>query len=167
MGPGRQLGDGGTVTDQAGTAEPSAAARDRRTRVIVGAALVRDGRLLAASRSYPAHLVGLWELPGGKLEPGETEPAAVIRECREELGVDVVVGDRVPGEWPIPGGGVLHAWWAELVDPAAVPHPHVHADLRWLGAEELFSVTWLEPDVPLVIQIGEHLAATPETVPGV
>ena len=70
-------------------------------RIVVGAAIVHDGRLLAARRSAPADLAGGWELPGGKVEPGESEADALVRECREELGVAVVVGERVPGEWPL------------------------------------------------------------------
>ena len=60
-------------------------------RTVVGAAIVRERRVLAARRRTPANLAGLWEFPGGKVEPGEAELAAVVRECREELGVSVAV----------------------------------------------------------------------------
>lgn len=60
----------------------------------VSAGLVfREGRLLITQRHAAAHLGGLWEFPGGKREPGETFEAALVRELREELGVEVVVGE--------------------------------------------------------------------------
>lgn len=66
--------------------------------VVVGAALFDDGgRLLAARRSAPPELAGRWELPGGKVEPGERPDAALVRELREELGVDAETVERVPG----------------------------------------------------------------------
>ncbi|MET9965659.1 NUDIX domain-containing protein, partial [Streptomyces sp. NPDC006356] len=59
-----------------------------KQRIVVGAALLAGGRLLAARRSAPEELAGRWELPGGKVEPGEAPEAALVRELREELGVD-------------------------------------------------------------------------------
>jgi 8-oxo-dGTP diphosphatase len=62
--------------------------------VLVAAAVVFDGgRVLLTQRMKGAHLSGLWEFPGGKLEPGEAPEAAVVRECREECGVELRVVD--------------------------------------------------------------------------
>lgn len=62
--------------------------------VEVSAALIfRDGRLLIARRHAGSHLGGLWEFPGGKLEAGETFEQCLIREIREELGVEISVGE--------------------------------------------------------------------------
>jgi 8-oxo-dGTP diphosphatase len=64
--------------------------------VLVAAAVVRhEGRILLTRRMAGAHLAGLWELPGGKLDPGEAPEAAVVRECSEECAIDVVVDDIV------------------------------------------------------------------------
>ena len=60
--------------------------------IVVAGALILDRTLLVAQRQRPPELAGLWELPGGKVAPGETEAEALIRELREELGVEVVVG---------------------------------------------------------------------------
>ncbi|MDX6225129.1 MAG: 8-oxo-dGTP diphosphatase [Frankiales bacterium] len=115
--------------------------------VVVGAAIVRDGRLLVAQRAYPEELAGRWELPGGKVEPEETEVAALIRECREELGVDVVVGERVGRDHAIGGGFLLRLYAATTTgDPVA----HEHQSLAWVGAAELDTVAWLPGDRPLV-----------------
>ncbi len=61
--------------------------------VIVAAAVVKkDGRILLTRRLADVHLAGSWEFPGGKVEDGEDPEAAVVRECREECGIDVEVG---------------------------------------------------------------------------
>ncbi|MFI7013145.1 (deoxy)nucleoside triphosphate pyrophosphohydrolase [Streptomyces sp. NPDC050164] len=119
--------------------------------VVVGAALVDAGRLLAARRSAPPELAGRWELPGGKVEPGETADAALVRELREELGVDAEAGGRVPGEWPLKSPYVLHVWTARLRPGSAAPKPlQDHDELRWLGPGEIWDVDWLDQDVPAV-----------------
>ncbi|MFD8230567.1 (deoxy)nucleoside triphosphate pyrophosphohydrolase [Streptomyces sp. NPDC059696] len=129
-------------------------------RIVVGAALVEDGRLLAARRSAPAELAGRWELPGGKVEPGETADAALARELREELGVDAEVSDRVPGEWPLRAPYVLHVWTARLRPGSAAPRPlQDHDELRWLRPDEIWDVPWLDQDVPAVRQTLAHLGA--------
>src|ERR1700710_725856 len=111
-------------------------------RVVVGAALVDDGRLLAAQRTSPPELAGLWEFPGGKVEPGEDERTAVARECLEELGVVIEVGDLL-GEVPVPIG-TLRVYRAALVRGA--PQAREHAALRWLSANQVFEVPWIPVD---------------------
>ncbi|MFF8398139.1 (deoxy)nucleoside triphosphate pyrophosphohydrolase [Streptomyces sp. NPDC016172] len=135
-------------------------------RIVVGAALVEDGRLLAARRSAPVELAGRWELPGGKVEPGETADAALARELREELGVDAEVSGRVPGEWPLRAPYVLQVWTARLRPGSAAPEPlQDHDELRWLGPDEIWDVPWLDQDVPAVRQALAHLGAVEGLTP--
>jgi 8-oxo-dGTP diphosphatase len=120
-----------------------------RVRVVVGAAIVHDGRLLAARRSSPSALAGGWEFPGGKVDEGETDEDALLRECYEELGVQIKIRDRVGGDWPLVPGVVLRVWLAELED--GEPRPlEDHDELRWLGPGELYDVAWLPGDLPVV-----------------
>ena len=95
--------------------------------VVVGAAVLQHGRVLAARRTRPAELRGLWELPGGKVEPGEDPDAAVVREVREELGCEVRVTGRLEGEQPIGGGRTLQVRCAEIVAGGSI---HVYGTLR-------------------------------------
>ncbi|MET8169246.1 (deoxy)nucleoside triphosphate pyrophosphohydrolase [Streptomyces sp. NPDC005329] len=119
--------------------------------VVVGAALLDAGRLLAARRSAPPELAGRWELPGGKVEEGEAPEAALVRELREELGVEAETVERVPGEWPLRPPYVLRVWTARLRPGSAAPEPlQDHDALRWLTPAEIWDVDWLDQDVPAV-----------------
>jgi 8-oxo-dGTP diphosphatase len=120
-------------------------------RVVVGAAVVSHGRVLAARRSRPAHLAGGWELPGGKVEPGESLAQACVREVREELGCEVRVVDELTTVVPVSDGYVLRALVVELVDDE--PLPLEHDAVRWLGPDELDEVPWLAPDLPLLDEL--------------
>jgi len=118
---------------------------------VVGGALVRDGRVLASRRTEPPRLAGLWEFPGGKVEPGEDDATALVRELREELRVEVVVGARLGEDLPIGPTAVLRVYVCALVsgEPALVDHD----EHRWLGADELLDVPWIPVDLPLVEQL--------------
>jgi 8-oxo-dGTP diphosphatase len=117
------------------------------SRLVVGAAIFdAAGRLLAAQRNRPVQYAGLWEFPGGKVEPGETPEVALARECREELGVHIEVGVLV-GEVDIPIGR-LAVYRALLI--SGEPSPREHRELRWLAPDELDNVPWIAADRPLV-----------------
>jgi alanyl-tRNA synthetase len=119
-------------------------------RVVVAAAVERRGRLLTARRTRPESLAGRWELPGGKVEPGEDPAAALVRELREELAVDIAVVGRVPGpmggDWPLDDTSVLRVLRARIErgDPDPVL---AHDEVRWLGPREAADVDWLDADL--------------------
>ncbi len=114
--------------------------------VVVGTAIVRGRAVLAQQRAYPAAVAGRWELPGGRVEPGESDVDAVRRECAEELGVDVRVGDPIGPDVALGRNMLLRVYRAELAEPGARPHPHDHQALRWLTPGRLGSVDWLPAD---------------------
>ncbi|QDY10515.1 (deoxy)nucleoside triphosphate pyrophosphohydrolase [Micromonospora sp. HM134] len=131
----------------------------REPRVVVGAAIISAGRVLACARTAPPEVAGMFEFPGGKVEPGESETAALVRECAEELAVRVAVGDRVGRDVRMAHGrSVLKVYAARLLhgdQPSALEH----SAMRWLTADELDSVTWLPADVPIVAALRPLLAA--------
>lgn len=122
-------------------------------KVIVAAVIVTDGRVLACERSAPPEAAGRWEFPGGKVEPGESDAAALARECAEELGVRVEVGERVGPDVPLAHGrAVLRVYEARLLG-GDVPQALEHRAMRWLAAGELDSVPWLPADRPIVAEL--------------
>ncbi|WP_375426303.1 (deoxy)nucleoside triphosphate pyrophosphohydrolase [uncultured Friedmanniella sp.] len=128
--------------------------------LVVGAVIVdrldAPSRVLAARRTRPPALAGRWELPGGKVEPGEQPLDALHRELSEELGVRVRSGDElVPGTgttWPLTPGLELRAWWCE-VTAGELRLSDAHDEFRWLAAEDLLDVPWLAPDRPLLDRV--------------
>ena len=130
------------------------------TAVVVAAALIENGCLLLAQRTRPPELAGRWELPGGKVEPGESEDAALERELREELGIECSVGAALSGDVDLPGGLVLRTYRAALVSgtPAALEH----SALRWVNAETLPTMDLVDADRLWLPELLEILLTSPE-----
>lgn len=117
------------------------------TQIVVAAAVIRGPTLLVAQRVRPPELAGRWELPGGKVAPGETEPDALARELAEELGLgigDVAVGDRLGADVALNETTTLRAYRVRLL--RGTPHPRDHQALRWVTAAELDEVDWVPAD---------------------
>jgi 8-oxo-dGTP diphosphatase len=104
-------------------------------REVVAGAVVAGGRLLLAQRTYPVDVAGLWELPGGKVEVGETRARALERELAEELGITVCVADQIGEPVPLRADLTLVAMAARLI--GGEPHPHEHSAVRWVDAAGL------------------------------
>jgi 8-oxo-dGTP diphosphatase len=132
----------------------AAARRAQDVVQVVGAAVVDGDRVLVAQRSGGPY-DGCWEFPGGKVEPGESDLSALVRECREELAVDVVP-QAFLGEVMLdgsvaggpPGASTMRVWWARLAD--GEPIAREHAQLRWVRSGELEDLDWIPADRPLL-----------------
>ncbi|MDP5183979.1 (deoxy)nucleoside triphosphate pyrophosphohydrolase [Blastococcus sp. BMG 814] len=140
-----------------------AALRAREVVQVVGAALVEGDRVLVAQRTGGPY-DGCWEFPGGKVDPGESDLAALVRECAEELGV-AVAPQSFLGEVPLdgvvaggaPGASTMRVWWARITDGRPVAQEH--AELRWVGAADLDALDWIPADRPLLPAVRAVLAA--------
>jgi len=127
--------------------------------VVVGTVIVAGDAVLAQQRDWPVDAAGRWEFPGGRVEPGETEPEAVVRECREELGARVRVGARIGPDVPLPNGWTLRIYTAVLAGDER-PVAREHRAVRWVTAAELADLDWLEPDRVVLPYVAGLLAAT-------
>ena len=141
----------------------------RMLKQIVAVAIVDDleapGKLLAARRNRPESLAGLWEFPGGKVEPGESEIDAVHRELREELGVAIQLGAPIPGPhpqgWPLNEKAAMRMWFAQIT--AGVPDTlDGHDQLAWLALDGSLhkAVEWIPADAPIVAACLEQARAS-------
>jgi 8-oxo-dGTP diphosphatase len=113
--------------------------------IIVAGALIADGALLVAQRDRPPELAGRWELPGGKVAPGETERDALARELSEEIGIAVAVGERLGDDVVLGEATMLRAYLVTQTDSGTV-RAHDHRELRWVSADELDGLDWVPAD---------------------
>ncbi|AZI59376.1 (deoxy)nucleoside triphosphate pyrophosphohydrolase [Nakamurella antarctica] len=125
--------------------------------VVVGAAVIRDGAVLAARRTYPQSLAGKWELPGGKVEPGESDKSALVREMHEELGMAVEVGEQIGDDVALDVEKILRVYRVTLL--AGEPLLTEHDEVRWLRADQLGEVDWLPGDVVVLPALAAALNA--------
>ena len=125
---------------------------------VVAAIIVDNGKIFATQRRY-GDFKGGWEFPGGKIEVGETPQEALIREIKEELEVDIKVGDLIDTvEYDYPTFHLsMDCFWAEIVSGNLVLREHEAA--KWLIKDELDSVAWLPADVTLVEKIKNIVVA--------
>lgn len=121
--------------------------------LVAAVALVdRDGRVLLAQRPEGRSMAGLWEFPGGKLEPGESPEAALIRELHEELAIDTWESCLAPLSFASHAYDDFH-----LLMPLfacrkwdGVPQPREHAALRWATVRNLANYPMPPADLPLL-----------------
>jgi len=136
------------------TPAKTGALKAKTATVEVAAALIfRAGKLLISQRHAKAHLGGLWEFPGGKREPGETYEGCLVREIREELGVEIIVGEclaEVFHEYPEKR---LHLKFFRATLTSGEPQPLDCAALEWITRACLDAFAFPEADRQMIAKL--------------
>ncbi len=123
------------------------------TMIVVAAALVdRDGRVLLQQRPPGRQMAGLWEFPGGKIEPGERPEAALIRELREELGIETEEACLAPATFASAPLGDRHLLLLLYICRKwqGNPEPIDAAALKWVRPNQMFGLAMPPADIPLI-----------------
>lgn len=127
--------------------------------IVVAGVLFEGGRVLLTQRKAGTHLEGLWEFPGGKIGEDEDPRDALVRELREEIGVEVVVGAPIENTfWRYPQKTVLLLFYEVTRKPGS-PEPRIVdvADMRWATRADLDTLSFPPADVDVVERIRDRL----------
>ena len=116
---------------------------------VVAAIICKDGAYFATQRGY-GEFEGMWEFPGGKIEPGESAEDALKREIQEELGVDITIDKFLcTTDYDYPAFHLtMHCYLCSIVSGEIELREHKSA--RWLTKESLDSVEWLPADMDII-----------------
>lgn len=128
---------------------------------IAAAVVLCAGRVLVQTRGPGRSWSGHWEFPGGKLEPGEDAVTAAVRECREELGLEVRALEPLQTvEWSYPGARVSVSFLlCEPVGDPAQLRPAEGQDVRWADADELSRLKFLPANAAVLALLDQRLRA--------
>jgi 8-oxo-dGTP diphosphatase len=124
---------------------------------VVAAAILDHGEFLAGRRAEGKAAAGKWEFPGGKVEGGEEPQSALRRELREELGIDVCIGELIDRSRTRVGDMIIDL--ATYDATLTGPRPEASADhdqLAWLSPGQLRHLDWATPDLPAVAALVER-----------
>ncbi|QLK61301.1 pyrimidine (deoxy)nucleoside triphosphate diphosphatase [Enterobacteriaceae bacterium Kacie_13] len=117
---------------------------------VVAALIEQDGKLLLARRDASSDQAGLWEFPGGKVETGESQQAALVRELQEEMGITATVEDFVAtSELQQPQRLIrLHGWRVSRF--IGMVTLQCHSEIRWVSPADVMTFELAPADVPLI-----------------
>ena len=122
---------------------------------VVAAIIKKENKILATKRGY-GEFINMWEFPGGKIEPGETKEAALIREIKEELDADIKIDEfALTVEYTYPTFHLtMHCYICSLKDTITLLE---HNDAKWLEKNEFNTVNWLPADIEVIDFLKNYL----------
>ena len=126
---------------------------------VAAAVVVHAGRVLVQTRPEGSHYAGYWEFPGGKLEPGEDVGGCAVRECAEELGLEVRAGDVLHQvAWSYPGRSVRVTFVScTALDDDPEPQALQGQELRWAGVDDLEALEFLPANAEVLAILTRQL----------
>ena len=133
---------------------------DNQVLLVVGVALIDvDGRILLAQRPEGKRMSGLWEFPGGKVEKGETPEAALIREIKEELGIDITESCLAPFSFSSYAYDDFHLLMPIYLCRVweGILTPREQQKIKWVRLEDFDNYSMPPADIPLVAMLKEFL----------
>lgn len=125
---------------------------------VAAAIILRDARILVTRRAPGQNLAGLWEFPGGKIEPGETAQACIIRELAEELAVTCEPGDVLTTNLHTYPGGAINLIAVHVRMTSDTWQLRVHDDALWVDSDELMRLDIAPADIPIAKSVCTFLA---------
>ncbi len=126
------------------------------TKQVTAAIIRKDGKILIAKRSGDDECPLMWEFPGGKLEAGETLEECIVREIKEELGLDIqVVNIYARILYHLNGQGIPITFFNVEITGGEM-RLYVHEDARWIEKKDLFRYRFMPPDIEVVSRLSEE-----------
>ncbi len=123
---------------------------------VVGAAILKDGKVLCTQRGH-GDLKGKWEFPGGKIENGESATEALHREIKEELNIDIFVGDLIGKSSFEYSDKIIHLSVYEAKIVKGEIEDHEHTALSWKSSSEVMTLDWADSDIPIAEMVVDLL----------
>ena len=128
--------------------------------IVVAVALIdREGRVLLSQRPEGKEMAGLWEFPGGKVDPEETPESAIVREIKEELGIDIESACLAPFSFASENSGDFHLLMPLFLCRkwAGIPISMEGQSIRWVNPREFGELEMPPADRPLAAQLRDFL----------
>ena len=117
---------------------------------VVGAVIFRNGKILAAQRKSESKLGGLWEFPGGKIEPNESPRDALTREINEELEAEIEIHEEICTTIYEYDFATVKLTTFRCTIQTDILTLNEHQDAKWLNIDDIYSVTWAPADLPTI-----------------